>query len=529
MSILESIYKLVPESNIFVKDKIIQAHIEKDQLETILIYTYEHLGFYWLRNICITDEQESFNVRYILKNPEESLVLIIKLNIARADNLKSIAPIWENAKSLESEAFEMYGINFDYIPERKYFSQETKDYPLRKDFSGKELHPKFLTKKENSFVVGIDYPLNTSDVFFHLNLTDDSITECNIDQGYYHIGLEKELESKNYNEVLNKIKYLNYDTGCFWSMTWAMLIEEGNNISIPDKAKGLRMILQELVRIRDHLKTLSQIAYKTQYSSFYNTLIFWYNRCLDQLRSLSNRNSVADMIVIGGMRNDLPAGWMASCTQFLGQLEKKLLEEFKFFYTNSFWNERLVCGVITRKTALESGISGPALRASGVNHDLRKKQPHYFYDEVSFDVPLGIDGKIYDRFLVLVEEIFQSIKIINQVLDNIPAGKIISDDIETFYHLKTKQGIKDNIAYKRIIAHNPEVRFENKFLSMESSNGIIDIWTEFSSHHLTNRVSCSENSSKLVSSFKKEVLGEKLEDLELFWVSLGINMIEVER
>lgn len=530
MNLKEELEQLVASDNIKISDTYLEASVPLEELDTTFLYLYESLKFHWLKNICITDEENTFQVRYILTNPESSDVLVVKVFCSKNTVLKSVSSIWGNATSLESEAYELFGVQFDYDIERRFFANDTNVYPLLKDFKTQKIKPKkHANVGDKDLMVSISYPLKSNDANFHLKLKDDVIEKCLIDIGYHHMGLEKTFEDQNFDQILHKMKYLNYDTGIIWSLAWAMLIENGNKLEIPDKAKGLRMILVELVRIRDHLHTLIQLAYKTEYVSFFNVLVYWYNRSLDQLRNISSRNSVADFLVVGGVRDDLPVGWMSSCTQFLTLLEKKLLEEYKFFCSNSFWNERLNCGEISRTTAFKSGISGPVLRASGINHDQRKKKPFYFYDEVSFDVPLGLNGRVYDRFLVFVEEIFQSIRIINQVLDNIPAGKFICDEAQNIYQLKTADGTFDKSLLKQLVDDNPAVNFRESFISIESSNGLIDIWTRFSQANLSQRVSCSENSSKLLTLFEKDIVGEKLEDLELFWLSLGINMVEVER
>lgn len=533
MSLKEQINKWLPEDKLAWRDSSVEAEVPLELLETNLLYAFEHLKFYWLKDICIVDDVENSNfvIRYFLQNPQESIVLIVKSSFDREQLINSVAPIWKNAAIFESEVYEMFGVLFDYKPQRKLFSEKTSEFPLRKNFSkfNDDSFKEQKSARESGFVIGLDFPINTNDIFFSVKLDNDIITNCDLDLGYHHFGLEKSLENLDVDQVLQKVNLASQSAGLHWNLAWAMLVEQGNCIEIPDKAKGLRMILSELVRIKDHFRVLMQLASKTDYVSFFNTTLYWYNRTIDQLNSFSERKSLHDTIAIGGIRDDLPAGWMASCLDFLGNLEKHLLDEYKFFYNNSFWVDRLQCGRVTRDQAMSFAVGGPSLRATGVNHDNRKRAPYYFYEEVSFDVPLGVNGYVYDRFLVYVEEIFQSIKIITQVLDNIPAGRILSEEVLDFNNYKTSIGITDDVLYRRAVENSKVLNFNSNYKSLESSNGLIDIWASFTDQNVTERVKCSSNSSKLLNVFENNIIGEKLEDLEVFWISLGIKMSEVER
>lgn len=532
MSLKNQIQSWMPEESIKWNGEVVEINFSLDQLETNLLFAIEHLKFYWLKDICVEDDidHSKFIIRYFLQNPDQSIILIIKCTFEREQVIQSVAPIWKNASVFESEAYEMFGVNFDYDPKKKFFDQEVTEYPLRKNFTKfNNYTSKQSINSENDFKMGIDFPMNSNDVFFSLELDNDSISKCELDLGYHHMGLEKSLENLNTDQVLHKINLASDSSAIHWNMAWAMLVEQCNDIEIPDKAKGIRMILSELVRVKDHLKVLFQLAYKTEYVSFFNTMLFWHNRTIDQINSFSQRKNVHDSFVIGGVRDDLPAGWMASCLDFLSNLEKHLLSEYKFFYNNSFWFERLQCGQVSREVAMDNAICGPTLRATGVNHDHRKRAPFYFYEEVSFEVPLGVNGYVYDRFLIYVEEIFQSIKIVTQVLDNIPAGRTISSEVLYFDNYKDLSGVTDDVLYRRSVENIKKLKSDSNYFSLESSNGLIDIWAKFSNDSLTQRVKCSTTSSKLLHAFENKIVGEKLEDLEVFWISLGIKMSEVER
>ena len=163
-----------------------------------------------------------------------------------------------------------------------------------------------------------------------------------------------------------------------------------------------------------------------------------------------------------------------------------------------------------------------------MNYDLRKRDPIYFYKDVSFEVPLGINGHIYDRFLVFVEEIFQSLKIDSQVLENIPTGKIISEDINSFYNMDKRADDFDESKFKSSIYSKFDINFTQSWSEWESSSGVSHINASFEGD-VVNRLKVTSPGQKLMGLFTHEIINEKLEDVELFWLSLGVKMTEVEK
>jgi NADH-quinone oxidoreductase subunit C/D len=505
-------------------------HVELADLETTLLLTYEHLQYYWLLDICIVDSGDSrhFRILYFLKNPTKSETLIIESHFDLNQTLQSVAPIWKNAIIFENEAFEMFGIKFDFETSRKWLPATTEGYPLRKQGTCKITKAPISLVSDKGLTIALDFPTHKQSANFSVELEDDSIKTCQVNYGHHHFGLEKSLENLNYRQVLEKMSLLNFNAGLQWNISWAMLIEQANSIAIPDRAQGLRMIFLELSRIKNHLHTLLTIAYKIEYVSFFNILFYWYNRTIDQINSYTVRKNIGDVIIVGGVRDNMPTGWMAACVDYINQLEKKLSAEYNFLHKNTFWFDRLQCGKITRQMAMDFAVTGPVLRACGINHDLRKINNLYFYKDILFEVPLGHNGTIYDRFLVLMEEIFQSVNIIGQVLDNIPTGKILAEDCFEFYNLKNDNQISDDVLFKRSVEMTPPIKFQQYYHALEGDNGTIGIWSEFSDS-LSNRVKCSSNSTRLLNLFEANIPGQKIDDLQLFWYSLGINMAEVER
>jgi NADH:ubiquinone oxidoreductase subunit D len=218
--------------------------------------------------------------------------------------------------------------------------------------------------------------------------------------------------------------------------------------------------------------------------------------------------NIAGVNIIGGVKFDIPFGWSTSCLEYLNKLEKDLFNEYIDFSKSSYFFDKLNCGKVSKEYAVNSGLSGPVLRSTGYNLDLRKSSPHYFYSDVAFEVPLGVNGTVYDRFLILNEEIFQSIKILFQVVDNLPAGSLVSEFDHTSF---------ENNKEQHLIG-----------MGIESSRGISYI-NSFIQDGKISKLKIGSASQQALNILPDLMNGEHIESRELIWNSLLINMSEVER
>jgi len=208
-----------------------------------------------------------------------------------------------------------------------------------------------------------------------------------------------------------------------------LFMEKLMDVEVPPRAQRLRVILNELERIASHLLWLGTHALDIGAM----TLFFycWRERdqILDMKEMLSGVRMMTSWICPGGLRGDAPAGWFYKVQKFVDGFPKKLDEYNKLVSKNPIWVERLSgIGVISAKDAIAWGMSGPSLRGSGVAWDIRKANPYCGYEEFQFDIPVGKNGDVYDRFLCRMEELKQSHRILVQALKNIPGGPVITED-----------------------------------------------------------------------------------------------------
>jgi NADH-quinone oxidoreductase subunit C/D len=494
---------------------VVFISVELDQLQSLLLLSKEDLRFLVLSNITVRHERENFILSYSLQNYEENLSLNIDVNCPEFDSMISVRGLWEYAFAFEREIFELYGLKFDSITtsERYLFADNIKGFPFRHDFKGFSFDGKIKKNLKKQFNDTPCFKLCSDDISFHYNIQENRITDFAFEMGYKHIGFEKDAEGRDLTEMPHRLSYLNNVTPHFWSYSYCHLIETHYSIDIPEKAQGIRMVVAELSRIKDHLYSLLKLCFSLKYFDYITNLTFWYERITDQLRSLTSQMNISYLNIIGGVKFDIPSGWTTSCLELLNKLEKEISIEYSHFSRSSYFFDKLNCGEISKQFAVSRGLSGPLLRSTGYNLDLRKTAPHYFYKDISFDVPLGIKGSVYDRFLILNEEIFQSIKILFQLIDNLPGGELGVSDIAKIIAAKQVDDPK--------LCHLVGQGFE-------SPRGILYLNSMVKSGKVL-KLKLESASQQALGILPELMNGEHIENKELIWNSLLVNMSEVER
>jgi len=238
--------------------------------------------------------------------------------------------------------------------------------------------------------------------------------------GYLHTGFEKNMEQKTWWKGITypeRIDYVSFQTN---ELVFVLAIEKLLALEVPEKATWMRMLLCELNRIHSHLVWLATAALEIGAIS-----MFWYCfRERDQILDLSEMVCGARMhtryFQAGGLAEDIPSGFFPECRKFVERMPKAVDDYEGLVDRNQIWLERTVgIGLLSAEDAIAMGQSGPVLRGSGVDWDLRKQQPYLAYDEVDFDVPLRQGGDVYDRYRVRMEEMRESTRIVDQCLDRL--------------------------------------------------------------------------------------------------------------
>lgn len=258
-----------------------------------------------------------------------------------------------------------------------------------------------------------------------LELDGETITRAMPDVGYLHRGDEKIAENMTYGQFIPYTDRLDYLAPLANNVAYALAVEKllGIDKQLPPRCQYIRVICCELARVSSHLLGLGSFAMDigamTVFLHTFTEREKIYNLC----ESLTGARFTTSYTRIGGLSRDLPPGWLAQCRKFLDEVVVNLDESETFLTRNRIWVDRTQgLGVIPRDVAVDYGLTGPNLRGSGVEYDLRKAQPYLIYDQLKFEVPVGTAGDCYDRYLVRMEEMRQSVKILHQCLDQIPGG-----------------------------------------------------------------------------------------------------------
>jgi len=264
-----------------------------------------------------------------------------------------------------------------------------------------------------------------------LEIDGEMITKAAPEIGYLHRGDEKIAESMTYTQFIPYTDRLDYLAPLANNVAYALAVEKllGIDRQLPLRCQYIRVLCCELARISAHLLGLGSFAMDlgamTVFLHTYTEREKIYNLC----ESLTGARFTTSYTRIGGLARDLPAGWTDQCRQFLRELPAAIRDVDRLLTRNRIWIDRTKdVGVISRNEAIGYGLTGPNLRGSGVEHDLRRGHPYLVYDRLTFDVPTGSVGDCYDRYLVRMEEMRQSARIAQQCLDQMPGGPVNVQD-----------------------------------------------------------------------------------------------------
>lgn len=262
-----------------------------------------------------------------------------------------------------------------------------------------------------------------------LELDGEVVVNCIPDIGFLHTGIEKNMEAKTYEKAAVMTDRLDYLNTVGNNLVYCMAIEKLVDLDVPPRAQYLRVILVELQRIASHLVWLGTHALDLAAMSVFLYCFREREIILDILEMVGGQRMMATCIRPGGMWRDTPPGFEDAVRHFLQIFPARIKEYDDLLTKNPLFIERTKkIGVLSKEDAIKWGVTGPILRASGVTHDLRKIHPYCGYEEFDFDIPTHTDGDTYARYLVRMEEMRQSLRIVQQALDRCPDGPVRSNN-----------------------------------------------------------------------------------------------------
>ena len=262
-----------------------------------------------------------------------------------------------------------------------------------------------------------------------LEMDGEAIEKADPHIGFLHRGTEKLIEYKNYLQALPYFDRLDYVSPMSQEHAYSLAVEKLLKCEVPVRAQYLRVLFSELTRILNHLLNISSQALDVGAMTPLLWLFEEREKILEFYERASGARFHAAYIRPGGLAADVPKDLPEDIMKFIEKFPKHIDEVDSLLTENRIWKQRLVdIGKVSKEDAMDWGFSGPMLRASGVAWDLRKSQPCEVYGELDFDIPIGKNGDCYDRYLVRMEEMRQSVKIIRQCLEKLPEGPVKTAD-----------------------------------------------------------------------------------------------------
>jgi NADH-quinone oxidoreductase subunit D len=286
-----------------------------------------------------------------------------------------------------------------------------------------------LTGETMLLNMGPQHPSTHGVLRLLLELDGETVINCIPDIGYLHTGIEKNMEAKTYQKAEVMTDRLDYMNPMGNNLAYVMAVEKLVDLDVPVRAQAIRVILVELQRIASHLVWLGSVGLDLAAMSMFLYCFREREQILDIFELVSGQRMMTTYIRPGGVWRDVPVEFEKAVRDFLKIFPKRIDEYEKLLTKNPLFVDRMVgLGILDAKTALSYGVTGPMLRASGVNWDLRKSRPYMGYEQYDFNVPVLTEGDTYARYIVRMQEFRESLKIIEQALNKLPYGPVHSEN-----------------------------------------------------------------------------------------------------
>jgi NADH-quinone oxidoreductase subunit C/D len=410
------------------------------------------LGCDLLADVCGVDypkRDKRLEVVYHLASLEHGHRIRVKVPLHEDDpTLPSAYGLWKAADWFEREAYDMFGIRFEGHPNLKRIltHEAFQGHPLRKDYDpaqrwmlteAETMVPDWVREAPDEgdqfetqiLNIGPSHPATHGTLRTVVRLDGELITRAECEIGYLHRCFEKMSETHGWQQVIPYTDRLNYCSSMMNGVGYALAVENMLGIEAPPRAQVVRVILSELSRIMDHCVCLG--ANLVDLGALTN---FWYyfqprEEIYGLLEACSGGRLTVSYARIGGLSHDVPEDFSDRVRFLLEYIPKYLDDVDKLVTLNRIFRDRTEdVGTISAEEAVAWGWTGPCLRASGVPYDVRKTHPYLGYEQYEFDVPVASTGDTYARYLVRMEEMRQSLRIIEQAIADLPDGPVITDD-----------------------------------------------------------------------------------------------------
>ena len=312
-----------------------------------------------------------------------------------------------------------------------------------------------------------------------LEMDGEVITRADPHIGLLHRGTEKLIEYKTYLQAIPYFDRLDYVSPMCQEHAYALAVERLLGLEIPRRAKFIRVLFSEITRILNHIMAVTTQALDVGAMTPLVWLFEEREKMMGFYEKVSGSRMHSAYIRPGGVHQDLPDGVLEEISDFSKQFLAKVDDLESVLTENRIFKQRMVeIGVVSKEQALDWGFSGPMIRGSGIAWDLRKSQPYEVYDEMEFDIPVGNHGDSYDRYLIRVHEMRESIKIIDQCIEKIPSGEVVVDDpkIAPPRRGEMKHSMEDMINHFKLFTEGYHVPAGEVYAAVEAPKGEFGVY-----------------------------------------------------
>lgn len=540
MSIQNKIAQKFPLAQIEEKPDRLQVTITADSLREMALFIYndEELRFDFMRNLTGMDwGEEGLGIVYHFESTSNGHQLELRVVIPDREKpfVDTVSDLWKIADFNEREAYDFFGIIFVGHPDmrRLFLRDEWVGFPLRKDYvraegldmtnegaedigttwyydeSGaiKQREYNLFEKDEYVVNIGPQHPATHGVMRFRTSLEGEFLKKIDVHCGYIHRGVEKISESMTYPQTISLTDRLDYLSALQNRHALCMCIEKAMGLELSDRIQYIRTIMDELQRINSHL-----LFFSTLCMDLGALTAFFYGfrdreKVLDILEETTGGRLIMHYNVIGGVEEDIHPNFIKRVKELLKYLPSALVEYRKVFTGNVIAENRLIgVGPMTREQAISFGATGPTGRASGWACDVRKRIPYGVYDKVDFKEIIRTEGDSYARYLVRMEEIEESMRIIATLIDNIPEGN---------FREKTKAVIRV-----------PEGSF---YTAVETSRGEFGVYLESKGEKTPYRLKFRSTGLPMVACIDTITRGTKIADLIAIGGTLDYIVPDIDR
>ncbi|MEG1622508.1 MAG: NADH-quinone oxidoreductase subunit C [Alistipes sp.] len=497
-------------------------------------------GFDFLESFTGMDFGDALGVICHLESTVTGAHLVVKTMTESREQpeLASVCDLWKGAELNEREAFDFFGIRFVNHPDmrRLYLRDEWVGYPLRKDYNAsKELNPLRMANEETvdtsptfqvneegeveekvnvifedgEYVINIgpQHPATHGVLRFRVSLEGETIEKLDVYCGYIHRGIEKMCEELTYPQTLALTDRLDYLAAMQSRHALCMCIEKAMGVEVSERVQYIRTIMDELQRIDSHLLFFSCLC-----MDLGALTAFFYGfrdreKILDIFEGTCGGRLILNYNTIGGVQADLAPDFVSKVKAFIAYLRPQLKEYHSIFTHNVIACQRLQgVGVLSREDAISFGATGATGRASGWACDVRKRMPYGVYDKTDFREVVFTEGDSYARYMVRMDELLESMKIIEQLIDHIPEGEI---------QVKMKPVIRI-----------PEGSY---YAAVEASRGEFGVFIESRGDKFPYRMKFRSTGLPLVSAIRTIAHGAKIADLIAIGGTLDYVVPDIDR